>query len=158
MTDNLHYSLFSFEELSKELLYEILALRSKIFVVEQNIAYLDIDGNDQGCHHLCLMDKQKLVGYARLLPPSFKYLESAVGRLVIDKHYRGKKLGGQLMLHAVQNIWSMYGRQATLIEAQAQLRGFYESLGFIATTEPYMLEGLMHIKMQITPEKIIMSA
>jgi ElaA protein len=146
--------LFSFESLSKKHLYDLLQLRSKIFVVEQNIAYLDIDGLDDRCQHLCLFDGERLIGAARILPPGLKHKEPAIGRLVIDQDYRGQKLGAKLMMDAVRETFRMYNNQPLIIEAQAQLKNFYESLGYIPITEPYMLEGLMHVKMKISPDAL----
>lgn len=142
------YQLYAFNELSNRLLYDMLALRSRIFVVEQNIVYLDLDGNDDKCLHLCLFDGDKLIGCARLVPPGLKFPEAAVGRLVLDADYRGKGLGGELMLYAVNETYKAFGDVPIIIEAQAQLQKFYESLGYEALTKPYMLEGLMHVKMR----------
>lgn len=141
------YKIFSFSELTNQLLYDILQLRSKIFVLEQNIAYLDIDGNDQKSLHVCLMDGEQLIGYARILPPGTKFPEAAVGRLAVAQEHRGKQLGAKLMLYCVEECYRRFGDVPIVIEAQAQLKSFYESLGYSALTEPYMLEGLMHVKM-----------
>ena len=35
------------------------------------------------------------------------------------------------------------------IEAQLTKQKFYERLGFVATSEPFMMEGLMHIEMRL---------
>jgi ElaA protein len=123
-------------------------------VVEQNIVYLDIDGLDDRCHHLCMFDGDKLIGAARILPPGLKHPQPAIGRLVIDGDYRGQKLGARLMMEAVRETFRKYPGQPILIEAQAQLKAFYESLGYTAITEPYMLEGLMHIKMLFYPDAL----
>lgn len=142
------YRIYSFAELTTQLLYDILALRSKIFVVEQNIVYLDIDRNDQKSLHVCLTDGDTLAGYARILPPGTKFPEAAIGRLVIDQRLRGQQLGAKLMLYCVDQAYERFGSGVSIvIEAQAQLQSFYESLGYQAITPPYMLEGLMHVKM-----------
>jgi ElaA protein len=41
-----------FEALSVDELYNLLKLRSEIFVVEQNCVYLDLDGKDKLALHL----------------------------------------------------------------------------------------------------------
>ncbi|MDX2113513.1 MAG: GNAT family N-acetyltransferase [Alphaproteobacteria bacterium] len=145
---------YSFDQLSKKQLYDLLQLRSRIFVVEQNIVYLDIDGLDDRCHHLCLQDGDKLIGAARILPPGLKDKRPAIGRLVLDSDYRGRGLGAKLMMDAVRETFRLYASDSLLIEAQAQLKAFYESLGYIVITEPYMLEGLMHIKMTISRDAL----
>ena len=69
----------SFKELSLNNLYEVLALRQKIFIVEQQCAYLDADGLDQDAQHLLAYQQvagvQMLVGYLRVLPPGKKHTE-----------------------------------------------------------------------------------
>lgn len=143
------YRLYSFAQLSTSLLYDILALRSKIFVVEQNIAYLDADGNDQHCLHLCLMEGDRLIGYARIVPPGLKFPEAAIGRIVVDVTCRGKGMGKALMQRAMEETYNAYGDDVPIIvEAQAHLQPFYTSIGYVTYTEPYMLEGLMHVRMR----------
>lgn len=148
------YTIYTFDELSPSQLYAVLALRSAIFVVEQNIVYQDMDGYDDRCLHLCQYESDTLIGYARIVPPGLKYEEPAVGRLVVDQAYRGRKIGGDLLLAGAKEIWKRYGEQTVLIEAQSQLQKYYESLGFTALTEPYMLEGLMHVKMALEPSSV----
>jgi len=41
-----------YDQLSKDELYEILRLRAKVFVVEQDCAYQDIDNKDQKALHI----------------------------------------------------------------------------------------------------------
>jgi ElaA protein len=137
-----------FEKLSNQQLYAILKLRSEIFVVEQNIVYLDPDGYDEKSLHLCLMDGKKLVGYARLLPPGLKFEDAAIGRFVVDKAYRGKKVGTLIFQRAISEIHKAYGPVAITIEGQHYLEKYYTSFGFETLTEPYMLEGIMHVKMR----------
>lgn len=143
------YLISAFDALDNHLLYAILKLRSEIFVVEQNIVYLDIDGNDQKSLHVCLMEGDTLAGYARILPPGVKFPEAAIGRLVVDKRHRGNKRGAELMLYCINETRARYNHAPIVIEAQAPLQKFYESLGYKAITTPYMLEGLLHVKMAI---------
>ena len=41
----------SFQQLTTNELYEVLQLRSEVFVVEQECVYQDIDGNDLNAIH-----------------------------------------------------------------------------------------------------------
>ncbi len=52
MKKEISWKLSSYEELTRDELYEILHLRCKIFVIEQNAPYLDIDYKDQKALHL----------------------------------------------------------------------------------------------------------
>ena len=63
----LTWSWKSFENLSKEEVYEILSFRQSIFVVEQESWYLDADALDQESEHLIVKYKDKLIGFKKLL-------------------------------------------------------------------------------------------
>ena len=83
----LQWFTFSFEQFSTYQLYEVLALRSQVFVVEQNCIYQDIDGADQKALHVCAYDMQDsgpvLVAYARIFNAGIKFAEAAIeGRAV----------------------------------------------------------------------------
>ncbi len=80
----------SFDELTNEELYAVLKLRFEVFVIEQNCLDIDPDGKDKVSMHLMLEDDGKIIGYARILPPNLSYDEPSIGRIVLDKTYRGK--------------------------------------------------------------------
>lgn len=145
------YRILTFAELAAPQLYAILALRSKIFVVEQNIAYLDADGYDDKCLHVCRFQDDALIAYTRIVPPGVKFDEPSIGRIVVAKEHRGKDIGSDIILYSAEEIWRRYGDRPIHIEGQSHLQKYYESLGFKALTEPYMLEGLMHVKMAMEP-------
>ena len=75
-----------FDELSPTELYDILKLRSKVFVVEQNAAYQDLDDKDQQSDHLFVQNDQSLiVSYVRIVPKGLTYPnEMSIGRVVTD--------------------------------------------------------------------------
>ena len=58
-----------FEELSADELYEIFKIRAEIFVLEQEIAYVDPDNKDQKAIHIIGRKSGKLIAYARAFPP-----------------------------------------------------------------------------------------
>ena len=55
-----------YQDLSSDKLYEILRLRSEVFVVEQNCAYQDLDNKDQKALHLIVEEKNKIIAYTRI--------------------------------------------------------------------------------------------
>ncbi|OXS15842.1 hypothetical protein CGX12_06770, partial [Zobellella denitrificans] len=65
----MHWQLAAFDELSAAQLYQMLALRCEIFVVEQDCAYQDPDGLDlhPQTRHLNLWRGGQLLATARLL-------------------------------------------------------------------------------------------
>ena len=140
-------ALYTFDELSKALLYDILRLRAEVFVVEQNSPYLDLDGLDVHALHHCLFDGEQLIGYARIFAPGVKFDEASVGRIVIAPDYRGTGLGKELVQDCIAEIQTRYAGTAIRIEAQHHLRGFYESLGFMIVSDIYDWGGIPHVKM-----------
>jgi ElaA protein len=119
----------AFEALSVDELYNLLKLRSEIFVVEQNCVYLDLDGKDKLALHLLQSLKGK-VAHARLIKPGISFDNASIGRVVVDANYRDRKWGHDLMREAITGIASHYGESKITIGAQLYLKKFYESHGF----------------------------
>lgn len=138
-----------FEELSVHELYAILQLRSKVFVVEQNCAYQDMDDTDQRSLHFYGIDHNKIVAYVRLIPPGISYTEAAIGRVVVDPEYRAKAIGKELMRGAIEAVKKHFKTEHITISAQLYLLKFYNELGFKETGETYLEDNIPHIKMKM---------
>ena len=147
MTQKITWQLKKFEELTGIEVYEILRLRSEVFVVEQNCVFLDMDNNDQQSHHLQGRVDNILIAYVRILPPGLSYKEPSIGRVVSSPSFRNKGAGIELMKCAIANTYILYGEQSIKIGAQLYLQRFYENLGFIQCSEVYMEDDIPHIKM-----------
>ena len=142
----------SFYQLTTGELYEILRLRSKVFVVEQQCAYLDIDGNDQRADHLLAWDAaDALSGYLRAFAPDNPDAAARIGRVVTSPEHRGAGLGHWLMQEALSFIAQRYGRAKVELSAQAHLEQFYAGFGFTRTSENYLEDGIPHCRMQRQP-------
>ena len=144
------FSCLSFEELSLHQLYELLALRQEVFAVEQDCVYQDADGKDQQSWHLLGCDDRtgKLLAYCRLMPKGLVYEDYiAIGRVITAQEARGKGLGKKLMQEGIREIQKLLGAQAIKISAQSYLQKFYSELGFEATGEEYLEDGIPHIAM-----------
>lgn len=137
-----------FETLSSLELYELLKLRSEVFVVEQNCVYLDIDGKDEKALHLLGTFEGKIVAYARLFKPKDYFTEASIGRVVTHPDFRERKIGHILMREAVEGIRIYFGESKITISAQLYLKKFYESHGFIQTSEMYLEDDIPHIEMK----------
>ncbi|MCC6412548.1 MAG: GNAT family N-acetyltransferase [Saprospiraceae bacterium] len=139
----------SFHELSVDELYEILALRQEVFIVEQNCPYLDCDGKDQQSHHLLGRGADgKLLVYTRLLPPGLSYeTYMSIGRVVSAPAARGTGLGRVLMHKSIDECHRLFGHGPIKIGAQTYLLKFYEGFGFESTGEEYLEDGIPHTKM-----------
>jgi ElaA protein len=130
-------------------LYEILALRAEVFVVEQNCPYQDCDGKDPDSLHLMGRDDAgKLICYTRLLPKGLAYPEYvSIGRVVSSPAVRGAGVGKILMEKSIAHCRLLFGNQPIKIGAQSYLLKFYESFGFQSTGEEYLEDGIPHTKM-----------
>jgi ElaA protein len=144
----LQWKIKSFENLSVNELYDILRLRSTIFVVEQNCVYLDIDGKDKVALHLFGEYERKIVAYSRLFKAGISFDNASIGRVVVDANYRDRKWGHDLMREAIAGIQSNFGESKITIGAQLYLKKFYESHGFIQTSEMYLEDDIPHIEMK----------
>ncbi len=82
----------TFQELTTDELYELLRVRSEVFVVEQNCVYHDMDGDDQKSIHLWLTIADKIVALARVCPAGTHMKEISIGRVITTE--RGKGLSG----------------------------------------------------------------
>ena len=145
--EKIDWSLKKFHELSPLELYEILKLRSQVFVVEQNCVFLDMDDRDQMAHHLQGRINGQLAAVVRILPPGLAYEEPSIGRVVSSPLFRRKGVGIELMKKAIEETISLYGQVAIKIGAQLYLKKFYESFGFVQCSETYLEDDIPHIKM-----------
>ena len=143
------YKCLSFSQLSNIELYELMALRQEVFVVEQDCPYLDADGKDQEAWHLLGYDeKGKLVAYTRLLGKGSTYPNYvSIGRVVTSPSVRGKGYGVDIMNESIRQIELLFGKQAIKISAQLYLDRFYQSLGFRPVGEGYLEDNIPHIAM-----------
>jgi len=138
-----------FHDLDLTILYKILDLRNRVFVVEQNCIYLDTDHKDFLSHHLMFTDEAgQLHAYARILPPGLVYSgKSSIGRVVTSAEQRNTGLGKQLMKEAIKKCFDLYPDHAIQIEAQSYLIRFYSSFGFVVIGDDYLLDGIPHREM-----------
>ena len=126
--------------------HQVLQLRAKVFVVEQNCAYLDPDYKDPLSWHLEAMIAGVTVGTLRAVPPGVSYEDSSIGRVVIDPSHRGLQLGRALMVRGIAFNRAMWHTDIR-ISGQAYLEPFYQSLGFETVRGPYQEDDIPHFEM-----------
>ena len=146
----LHEKLFN--ELTLDELYELLRIRTDVFVVEQDCVYQDMDGDDQASVHLWLTEGEKVVALCRVCPAGTHMEEVSVGRVITTD--RGKGYGRRMMLEGIRSAREHFGAKRIDIEAQEYAKGFYEQVGFRQSSEPFILDGISHIKMTWTSDEI----
>ncbi len=140
-----------FDELSARELYDLLRMRVDVFVVEQNCPYPELDGKDINALHLRLLDGGELLGSTRLLKPYGAQDPVKIGRVVVSPAHRGKRLGDALMTESIAACERLYPENPIGLSAQAHLRRFYESFGFVKTSEEYLEDGIPHLDMVRQP-------
>src|ERR1043165_6941410 len=137
-----------FEALSPHELYAIMRLRNEVFVVEQNCVFQDADDKDQKCFHLYGYHDDKLVAYARLVPAGISYPKYiSIGRVITSPTHRKGGIGKALMEQAVEYCYRLFNKQSIKIGAQFHLKKFYESFGFMQSSDVYVEDGIPHIEM-----------
>ncbi|MGO2102893.1 MAG: GNAT family N-acetyltransferase [Psychroflexus halocasei] len=142
-----------FNHLSSAQLYAILALRSEVFVVEQNCPYQDIDNLDQEAQHVCFYKKGELVAYARILPAGTTFDSISIGRFLVKKTHRQKHLGHDLIQTCLTFIKENYSSSLIKISAQQYLIDFYAQHGFQTVGEGYLEDDIPHIEMHYEREE-----
>lgn len=141
----------SFAELTNSEVYEVLALRQQVFVLEQQCLYNDFDGLDQGAHHLLgwrMVDgRRELAAYLRCLAPGAKYEEMSLGRVLTSQAARRSGIGRELLAQGIALAERAHPGHDIRIGAQQYLERFYQGFGFETVSEPYDEDGIMHIDM-----------
>lgn len=139
-----------FDELNPTELYQILKLRSEVFVVEQACVYQDMDELDlQSWHLMGLHEKHEhLIAYCRITPPGSRFREISVGRVVVKQSERGKGLGREIVSRAGDEILIRFGSQDIKISAQCYLEKYYASLGYERCSEDYLEDNIPHVAMK----------
>ena len=136
-----------FSELTTEELYQILRLRSEVFVVEQYCIYQDLDNKDQKAIHLYFKENDEILAYTRIFKAGYYYENPSIGRVVVSKKNRGKDFGKKIMIDSIEYIkQNMKGKKIEL-SAQKYLDKFYKDLGFYKTGEDYLEDGIPHQRM-----------
>ncbi len=137
----------TFQGLTTKELYDLLQLRSEVFVVEQDCVYQDIDGKDQKALHVLAYKNETLVGYARIFKPKDYFKEASIGRVLVKQSERKYKYGYTIMKASIKVIEDYYNVSEIRISAQTYLKRFYNNLEFFEIGEEYLEDGIPHINM-----------
>ena len=137
----------TFFELNNQELYQILRLRSEVFVVEQDCVYQDLDNKDQISIHIFQKKKNVIVAYTRIFKSGDYYKNASIGRVVVLKKYRGKELGKKIMIYSIEYIKNKLKENIIELSAQKYLDKFYKDLGFYKIGKDYLEDGIPHQRM-----------
>ncbi len=138
----------SFDQLTVCQLYELLRLRESIFIVEQDVPYVDIDGKDKQCMHLMGYAGHEMVAYMRIVPLDlFEPGHFSLGRVVVRADLRGSGLGREMVKRGLAYLDGIRDGWPIKISSQLYLKEFYASFGFKALGESYIEDRIPHIAM-----------
>ena len=140
-----------FEDLTNLELLEIYKLRSEVFIVEQNCVHNDVDDNDKIAFHIYSKDYENdnIISYGRIFLDN-EYVQ--IGRVVVNKNFRSKGIGKELLKKLINLSKDKFSDKDIYIKAQARLQKFYEEFNFKAISEPFLWDGIFHIKMILKNE------
>jgi len=140
-----------FRQLGLDDLYDALALRCQVFIVEQG-PYQDPDGLDRHAWHLLGRDDTgRLQACLRVVDPGGKFAEPSIGRVAVEGAQRGQGLGRALVVEGIARCLSAWPGQGIRISAQAHLEGFYGGWGFRRVGEEYLEDNIPHLEMLRSP-------
>jgi len=141
------YVLAPVAEMDPLTLYRVLWLRVGVFVVEQEAAYPEIDGRDiePGAELMWAQADGDVVSTLRVLaePDAMR-----IGRVATAASARGRGVAAELMRRAVERCEERAPGLPIVLDAQAQLEGWYARFGFAVAGAPFSEDGIPHLPMR----------
>jgi ElaA protein len=137
----------TFDQLTTKELYNLLQLRSEVFVVEQDCVYQDLDGKDQKALHVIGKKHDAIVAYTRVFKPGDYFEHASIGRVVVSQKERQHKYGYNIMEASIKAVQDYFNETTIKLSAQTYLKKFYNTLGFHETGAEYLEDGIPHIAM-----------
>ena len=134
-----------FEELTTTELYELLKVRSEVFVVEQNCIYQDLDDKDYRSLHVFYEEDREVLAYLRAFTKKEGVVQ--VGRVLSTTH--GIGLGGKILKEGLLQIQEKFHPKKIYLEAQCYAIGYYEREGFKVCSEEFLEDGIPHVEMEL---------
>ena len=155
----------AFADLTPLEVYDMLAARNAVFVVEQQCVYNDVDGLDKDAWHLFAysggandggLASQRaerapapmLAGYLRVLLPDVSDADIRIGRVLTTPDFRRVGLGSAMLEQALKHIVAQWPDAAIKLHAQAHLQMFYGAFGFEPISEVHDEDGIPHVWMR----------
>ena len=134
-----------FEELTTTELYELLKVRSEVFVVEQNCIYQDLDDKDYRSLHVFYEEEGEVLAYLRAFIKEEGVVQ--VGRVLSATH--GIGLGGEILKEGLLQIQEKFHPKKIYLEAQCYAIGYYEREGFKVCSKEFLEDGIPHVEMEL---------
>ncbi|RIP35848.1 GNAT family N-acetyltransferase [Staphylococcus gallinarum] len=142
----MEYIVAKSEQLTVNELINIMRERVKVFVVEQNCPYQEVDNEDNNALHVMLKDDKAIVAYTRIIKRDDHI---SFGRVLVAEKYRNQQFGRQIVSKTIDEIKKRYKDNIIQISGQAHLQKFYESFGFQCVSECYLEDGIPHVLLEL---------
>ena len=136
-----------YKDLTIDELYEILKLRSIVFVVEQNCIYQDLDDIDKTSYHIFMKEKDKpeIKVYLRVFEKDKDTAQ--IGRVVTAQDKRRKGYASELIKKGIEIAKNEMKKNKVYLEGQVYASKLYEKLGFKIISDEFLEDGIPHYKM-----------
>ena len=148
MEENMKTTIKRFDDLTTFEIYDILALRTEIFIVEQDCIYADCDGKDKNAYHLYISENDSIIAYCRILDKGINFDEISLGRFAVRMDYRSKGLAKKMLGEVIGFIKNELKATSVKLSAQQYIMELYASYGFLPIGEPYDDDGIVHVDME----------
>lgn len=145
------YKIKHFNELTLNEFYEIAKSRYEVFACEQHIfEENEFDNIDKNSYHIFLEENNRIITYARIIPKKFSsYEDVSIGRVLVLKTARGKKLAQNMMIQAIKFVKNELKEDHITLSAQNYIKELYTSLGFKEISHVYDECSIPHVKMRL---------
>ncbi|MGO4340255.1 GNAT family N-acetyltransferase [Pedococcus sp. 2YAF34] len=142
----------AFADLDALTAYRLWALRSDVFVVEQDCPYLDLDGRDlePGTRHLWLERGGVPVATLRVLDdPGADGGALRIGRVATARAWRGRGFAARLVSAVLEGTVLEGARERDVVlDAQSHLVDWYAGFGFAPSGRGFVEDGIPHTPMR----------
>ena len=124
---------------------EAAEIRRAVFMEEQGFRN-EFDETDQTARHAVLYVDGFPAATCRFYPGQ-EPGSWLIGRIAVQKAYRGQHLGASIVRAAEEGILAE-GGSTSIVHAQTRVCGFYASMGYVPFGEPDDDEGFPHTWMK----------
>ena len=142
----MNFTIQHYNKISKSDLLDVLSLRIKVFVVEQNCPYQEIDDYDKNSYHVFCKNEGAIIAVLRIYK-DMKNDKIFIGRVAVDIGFRSHGIARKMMTDSLNYIQNNFKKDVVFLSAQTYLIDFYISLGFNTYGNQFLEDGIPHIHM-----------
>lgn len=141
------FEIKTFSSQNKELHKIAIAIRIKVFVEEQGVDFnLEEDEYEGVCTHYLVMKDDEAIATARSRETDQGI---KLERIALLNKCRGQNIGSYLLNFLIETHKTL--GKTIYLHAQTVATRFYEKHGFEKNDQPFMEDGIEHVKMNYQP-------